>query len=175
MRSVGMNFEFPEWFDKQLLNTLLLFLIVFWLSRERKKLKELLSYHLDALRQQVLAVREEAESVQEQPEAAAQLQNWEDIRTKWADARERIEVKIEQLDGRVRRKYGRMTRYNYDDIIRQLAKDGALSPEGADALLDMNSSFFALRPRPAQVTLQDVLRFARHYQTAAGDLPSIGQ
>lgn len=168
-----MSWSIPDWLDKQTLNSIALFLIVLWLSSERKKLKEQLAYHLDALRQQVLAVREDVEA-QESSSAqnTAQLQNWENIRSKWADARERLEIMIEQLDGRVRRKYGKISRYNYEDIIRQLQNDKSLTTGAANALSDMNRRFFSLRSNPARATLQDVISFAELHRRAGTELPS---
>ena len=48
-----------EWLDKQGIVTGVLFLTVVWLNVARRKLKGDLSYHLDSLRQQMVALRDD--------------------------------------------------------------------------------------------------------------------
>jgi hypothetical protein len=161
----------PDWLDKQMINTIILFLIVLWLSYERRKLKETLTYHLSAIRQLVLAVREDAETTPEGQGAAVGPEHWETIRKTWAEARERIEIAIEELDGRVRKKYGQMARYSYADIIVQLQADKKLSANAANALVEMNRIFLGLRRRTQQTSRQDADGFGNLYQRATPELP----
>jgi hypothetical protein len=70
---------------------------------------------------------------------------WEDIRKLWEEARDQIESKIKTIDGRKQRKYENITRYSYAPIINQLADDGVIDEETANAARRMNQSFLALR------------------------------
>lgn len=158
-----------EWIDKQIIVTVVLFLTVLWLNIERRKLKGDMSYHLDALRQQMVALRDDFESL---PGTANGLQYWESVRAKWADARDRIEAVIDGLDGRVRRKYGRMTRYSYADIIAKLQEDEALTTSSATALSDMNRLFMQAKRNPQAITLQRSQEFAVLFDRAIRDLPT---
>jgi hypothetical protein len=162
--------------DKQTLNTALLFIIVLWLSLERRKFEKIFDAVV-TLRQLVSALRQEQETPPEpDPQApryaAAGQQNWQKVRDLWADARNRIELKIDDLDGRIRRGYANMPRYSYAEIIDRLYnRDRQFSQNAAKALLEMNNAFFALRPKPYQTTSAEAEEFESLYRIAEKELP----
>ncbi len=162
----------PTWIDKTLVELIVLFLLVAWLKRERKKLQRTIEYHVSTVKQLVLANRDAVEVI-EQVNHPAGIEHWEQLREIWSEARDRIEEAVNNLDGRVRRKYGNIARYSYAPIIRQLRDDRAISARAADALLSMNEQFLALRRRPAAATAAIVNQFENWRNIGTGELPSL--
>jgi len=163
----------PPWFDKNAVELILLFLLITWLKRERRRLQRSIEYHVTTIKQLVLANRDAVESVEQGDDHFPGIANWEHLRELWSESRDRIEAAIESLDGRVRRKYAQIPRYSYAPIIRRLRDDGAISARAADALLSMNEQFLALRRRPANATWAMVDQFSGWYGLAAQELPEV--
>jgi len=87
-------------------------------------------------------------------------ENWEKIKQYWADIRNYIEGIVEGIkDGRVARRYDRIPRYSYEDVIRSLFKDNLIPPGKTSIMLEMNNRFLSLRRRSKQITPDIVQQF----------------
>ena len=157
-------------FEQPLVNTFLLFVIVFWLRREGRRLANVV-YEMRTLNQKVTAFRTDIETAPSSENGSnGPAANWEGMRTLWDDLRDRIELKVEQLDGRVRRKYENIPRRSYNDVIVQLAKDCAINEQTATNLVEMNNIFMSYRNRRLQTPKEMAERFARLSQIPQKEL-----
>jgi hypothetical protein len=112
--------------------------------------------------------------VQPAPGEADALANWETIRLGWRDIRDRLEYLIEGLPSRLRRKYSRIPRYTYREVINALQRDGVIrAAQVADALRSMDTTFQILRFRPRRVSAADVAEFRNRFELVDPDLPRL--
>lgn len=156
-------------------------LVVFLLRRERRKISGLildLRERVDTMSQLAKAARADFETAMARPAgplSANSISNWETVQTIWRETRDRIELAIEQItDRRIKPKYGKIARYNYNDIIITMRDDGVLaSPKAFTALIAMNGLFQRLKLRPNAVTPQEVEQFTQHLKDINGALPKL--
>jgi hypothetical protein len=108
------------------------------------------------------------------PAEADSVTNWETIRLGWRDIRDRLELAIEGIrHAGVRRKYSRIPRYGYREVINTLLRDGVIKTQVADHLLNMDRTFNVLRFRPNTVTGADVSDFNRSLAFVDDELPRL--
>ena len=155
--------------------------ILFAMRRERRKISFLivdLTERVDTMSQLARAARAEFETAMARPVsgqvANGGASNWENVQTIWRETRDRIELAIENiLDRRVKPKYGKIPRYNYNDVIITLRDDRLISEKVYGALTSMNSMFQRLKLRPSAVTAAEVELFQRLLKDVNGGLPKL--
>ena len=155
--------------------------ILFAMRRERRKISFLivdLTERVDTMSQLARAARAEFETAMARPVsgqvANGGASNWENVQTIWRETRDRIELAIENiLDRRVKPKYGKIPRYNYNDVIITLRDDRLISEKVYGALTSMNSMFQRLKLRPSAVTAAEVELFQRLLKDVNGGLPRL--
>jgi hypothetical protein len=86
------------------------------------------------------------------PPEATSDNDWETVKKAWTDARDKLETIIEDTDGRRTRKYAKLPRYDYSDVIETMLKDGLVNKSIADDAQYMNREFRSLRNRKRQIT-----------------------
>jgi hypothetical protein len=160
-----------------------LFLAWHLLRRERLKIRDSvdeLSQRIATSIQQSKAAIEAAETALAQPSVlvAANSNNtshWETIRSEWQNVRDRLELAVERIPHKATRgKYGKLTRYNYNDLIIGLRDDGQIkSGQAFHALMAMNGLFNRLRARPSNATADHVEQFADWLRQVNGSLPKL--
>jgi hypothetical protein len=88
---------------------------------------------------------------------------WDELREAWNVAKANLESRIETIDDRRRlRKYARMARYTYGEVIAALAGDGQLTEAQAASARAMNELFLRHRSRQVPVRAADIERFNGH-------------
>jgi hypothetical protein len=160
-----------------------LFLAWHLLRRERLKIQGLvedLGQRVDTSIQQSKAAIEAAETALAQPSVLVaansnSASHWETIRSEWQNVRDRLELAIERIPHKsTRGKYGKLTRYNYNDVIIGLKDDGQIkSGQAFHALMAMNGLFNRLRARPSNATAAHVEQFNEWLRDVNGSLPKL--
>lgn len=156
-------------------------LVVWLLRRERRKIGGLISdlgERIETMSQLAKAARDEFEAAIVRPVgpiSANNISNWETVQAIWRETRDRMEFAIEEItDRRIKPKYGKIARYNYNDIIITLRDDGIISSDKAfAALVSMNGLFQRLKLRPAAVTAQEAEQFKSLLKEVNGALPKL--
>ena len=162
------------------INTFLLFAAGFWIGAQRKALDRIIDKLADRLTkvdQRLGAVQE----IVEQPPPAivntaapGSITSWEKFRHDWKEARDRIEYLIDGIaDGRVRKKYERIPRYSYADVIGMLKSDGFLPNGTAQSLLKLNEAYLKFRPSPQKLDAATYDQVRNEYLVASKKLPLI--
>jgi len=155
---------------------------VLWLlRRERVKISGLiedLGSRVEIMSQLAKAARDEFETAaarQVGPVSAAGASNWETVQTIWRETRDRIELAVEQIaDKRIKPKYGKIPRYNYNDVIITLREDGVIRTDKAfTALVSMNGMFQKLKLRPTGVSPSEAAQFKKLLADVNGALPRL--
>jgi hypothetical protein len=133
--------------------------------QEMKEFVPDITEKLQALQTQVVAIqRDTADSLiqsQSVESSSASDDDWESIKKMWTDARDRLEKIIEQADGRRARKYEKLARYNYTDVIKNLLADGFIDISIAVDARYMNDEFLLLRNRQRPISQDIKNRFAK--------------
>jgi hypothetical protein len=130
------------------------------------QIKEQIDEKLQALADQVKAGQQYAGDNLIEPETVDSADSppnndWELIRSIWTDARNKLEKIIEEADGRRTRKYARLPRQNYKDVITALLNDGFINNSIADDAYFLNRQFRSLRNGKRVITDEIKNEFAR--------------
>ena len=195
--------EFWEWVTliKELWNqyNALAILVGLWLvarklTSERERLSDqvgTLGQHISAGRETadaaIASARETAELLQRiadqnrttplEPVAPAVLYdpaNWATVSAIWREIKDRMELKIESISHRsTRRKYSRLPRVTYKDVIDALLKDGFIGRGVANQLNQLDTAFHTLKFRPKKVTQAEAERFREGLQIVDRELPDL--
>jgi len=105
---------------------------------------------LEAVQKQIADMQRS--SVDDSAERAAQDQaaeaNWEQVKAIWSDARKQLDDIVEGITNRTdKRKYAKLNRRDYTDIINRLKDDARVSDAAARAAEFMNDTYLSFRNR----------------------------
>jgi hypothetical protein len=152
------------------------------IEEQRSKLEETvtgLRDQVQGLNQQVIAVRETVELAPVSSNGAlndgqSPVLPWEQFRSDWSDIRSRLEIVVNSLNGNVRRKYGRLKRYNYENLISVLRQDDRrITAPVAIKLQTMNNAFLQYRVAPRRLDTQTAQQLRQTYVELDQILPKI--